>query len=182
MIMIKTIITFIILFSLDNLIGIFMPRTLWGLYVIVPYTLLIAICLYTFYDDNNHLPILAFVFGFIVDIYNANLMGLYAVLLPLIVVVIKKYIIPITPLNFVSLFYMSVIAIMSIEISVYILVTIVTAQTMPLFRFIQHRLMITLVFNAIMLAIIYWPLVKLFRPKDDKKRKIKTVMMDNTRA
>lgn len=170
---IKTIITFIILFSLDNLIGIFMPRTLWDLYVIVPYTLLIAICLHTFYDDDNHLPILVLIFGFVVDIYNANLIGLYATLFLIVVIIIKKYIIPITPLNFVSIFYISVIAIMSIEMSVFILVSFVTTQTMTFFRFIQHRLIITLVFNIIMLAIMYWPLVKLFRPKDDKKRKSK---------
>ena len=179
---IKTILTFIILFSIDNLIGIFMPRTLWGLYVVVPYTLFIAICFYTFYDDNNRLPILALVFGFVVDIYNANLIGLYATLFPIVVMIIKKYIIPITPLNFVSIFYISVTTIMAIELIVFIFVSFVTTQPMPFLRFIQHRLIITLVFNIMMLAIMYWPLVKLFRPKDDKKRKIKTVMTDNTRA
>ena len=170
---IKSIVTFIILFSLDNLIGIFLPRTLWDLYIIVPYLLLIAICLHSFYDDGNRLPILAFVFGFVVDIYNANLIGLYAILFPIVVIIIKKYIVPVTPLNFVSIFYISVIAIMSIEVIVFMLVSLVTTPAMTFFRFIQHRLMITLVFNVIMLTLMYWPLVKLYRPKDDKKRKIK---------
>jgi rod shape-determining protein MreD len=170
---IKTIITFILLFSLDNLIGIFMPRTLWGLYVIVPYSLLIAICLHSFYDDENYLPILAFTFGFLFDIYNANLIGLYATLFPIIVIIIKKYIVPITPFNFVSTFYISVIAIISIEVNLFILVSFAMSQAMTLFRFIQHRLIITLVFNVMMLTIMYWPLVKLFRTKDEKKKKSK---------
>lgn len=180
--LIKRIIAFIILFTLDNLIGIFMPRVLWGMYVIAPYTLLLAICLHSFYDDDNDLPILAFVFGFIVDIYNANLIGLYAILFPIIVIIIKKYIAPMTPFNFVSIFYLSVITIMFVEVVVFILVSFATTVTMTFFRFIQHRLIITLVFNVIMLIILYWPLVKLFQIKDDKKRKIKTVMTDNTRT
>lgn len=178
----KVTLIFITLFSLDNLIGIFLPRTLFGVYVMVPYTLLIAVCLYAFYDDDGHLPLLAFAFGFIVDTYHANLIGLYAVLFPLMVLLIKKYIVPVTPLNFVSIFYMSVSAIMVTEILVFALVRLVTSETMTLLRFVQHRLIITLVFNVLLLALIYWPLVKLFQPKDDKKRKIKTVMTDNTKA
>lgn len=170
---IKTIITFIILFSFDNLIGIFMPRTVWGLYVIVPYTLFIAICLDTFHDENNHLPILALIFGFIVDIYNANLIGLYAALFPIFTIIIKKFIIPITPRNFFSIASISIVAIMIMEITAFILVSFVTTRTMTIFNFIQHRLIITLLFNMMLLAIMYWPLTKLFQSKDHKKRKSK---------
>lgn len=170
--LIKAIITFIIVFSIDNIIGIYMPRTLWGVYVIVPYSLLIAICLYSFYDEENYLPILAFSFGFILDIYNANQLGLYACLFPIIVIIIKKYIVGITPLNFVSIFYISVITIMTIEIVVFIFISIATSPQVSIFGFIQHRLIITSVFNVMLLTIMYWPLVKLFRPKI-KKRKAK---------
>lgn len=170
---IKTLITFTILFSLDNLIGIFMPRTLWGLYEVVPYTLLIAICVHTFYDDKNHLSLFAFIFGFIVDIYNANLLGLYAVLFPTVVIIIKKYIIPITPFNFLSITSISVVTIMFLEISAFILVSFATTTTMTFFTFIQYRLIITLLFNLLMLTILCRPLVNLFQSKDNRGEKSK---------
>jgi len=179
---IKLLLTFIFFFSLDNLLGIFIPRTLFGFYVIVPYSLLIAICLQSFFDDDDHLPIFAFIFGFIVDIYQANLIGLYSALFLIIAVIIKKYIVLITPLNFVSILYITATAIVAVEVIVFALVSFVMRDTMTIFRFLQHRLVITLVFNVLLLTIMYWPLVKIYTPKDDKKRKIKAVMTDNTQT
>jgi len=170
--MIKAIITFIILFTVDNLIVIFFPiQPIFGNYRVVPYLLLIGICLYAFYDKKNYATWLALAFGLIYDIYAVNLLGLYATIFPIIVILIKKYIVEITPVNFVSIFYVTTVAILMVETIVYILVVIITRQTVTVFEFIQYRLIITLIFNIALLAMVYLPLVKILQPKPEKKSK-----------
>ena len=179
--MIKAIIIFTILFTVDNIMVVFFPiRPLFGNYHVVPYLLLIGVCLYPFYDEKNHAPPLAFAFGLIYDMYGTNVLGVYATMFPIIVILIKKNVVPITPVNFVSIFYISMVAILSVETVIYFLVMVITARSMSIFGFIQHRLIITLIFNTLLLAIVYFPLVRIFKSKEEKK--VKTIMMDNTRA
>ena len=166
--MIKAIIIFIILFTIDNLMVVFFPiQPIFGNYIVVPYLLLIGICLSAFYDKKNYASWLAFVFGLIYDIYGTNLLGLYSTMFLIIVILIKK-IVPITPVNFVSIFYVSTVAILAVETIIYFLVMIITTRTMSIFGFIQYRLVITLIFNIILLAIVYVPLVKILKTKEEK--------------
>lgn len=183
--MIKAILTLVVLFSLDNIIVIFFPiQPIFGQYILIPYLLLIGICLSVFYDEGNYSPWLAFVFGFIYDIYAANLIGLYAVMFPIIVLLIKKHIVPVTPVNFVSIFYISMVSILTVETIVFVLVMIImptrSLNILSMIDFIQHRLIITLIFNLFLLILFYLPLTKFLKPKHEKK--IKTIMMDNTSA
>jgi len=179
--MIKALITFIILFTIDNLIVIFFPiQPLFGNYSVVPYVLLIGVCLYSFYDEKNQGPWLALAFGLVYDMYGANLLGLYATMFPIIVILIKKNIVPITPVNFVSIFYVSTVAILTVETIIYVFVMTITTRSLSIFGFIQYRLIITMIFNTILLAIVYLPLVKILKPKEEKK--VKTIMRDNTSA
>lgn len=179
--MIKAILVFITLFSLDNLTAIFFSnQPLFGSYLVVPYLLLIGICLQVFYDEKNYAPWIAFAFGLVYDIYGTNLLGMYATMFPIIVILIKKHVVSITPVNFVSIFYVSIVAILAVETIVYILVIIITTRSMSIFSFIQHRLMSTLIFNTILLLIVYAPLVKILKPREEKK--VKTIMTDNTTA
>jgi len=178
---IKAILTFIILFTIDNIIVIFFPiQPLFGNYNVVPYVLLIGVCLYSFYDEKNQAPWLALALGLVYDMYATNLLGLYATMFPIIVILIKKKIVPITPVNFVSIFYVSTVAILVVETIIYIFVRVITVRSMSVFGFIQYRLVITLIFNTILLAIVYLPLVKILKPKEEKK--VKTIMRDNTSA
>jgi len=190
--MIKAIITFIILFTIDNLIVIFFPiQPLFGNYSVTPHVLLIGVCLYSFYDEKNQAPWLALAFGLVYDMYSANLLGLYATMFPIIVILIKKHIVPTTPVNFVSIFYVSAVAILAVETIIYIFVIavemimyifamVITTRALSIFGFIQYRLIITLIFNTLLLAIVYLPLVKILKPKEEKK--VKTIMRDNTSA
>jgi len=181
--MIKAILTLFILFSLDNLLVIFFPiQPIFGHYILVPYLLLIGVCISVFYDEGNYMPWLAFAFGLIYDMYAANLLGLYAVMFPIIVLLIKKYVVPITPVNFVSIFYISMISILTVETIVYLLVMIIiptrTLNFSGTINFVQYRLIITLIFNLLLLILFYLPLTKFLKPKYE--RKAKTIMMDNT--
>jgi len=179
--MIKAVIVFIILFTMDNLMVLFLPiRPVFGDYNVVPYSLLIGVCMYTFYGKKNHALWLAFVFGLFYDMYGTNLLGLYATMFPIIVFLIKKHLVPITPVNFVSIFYVTTIAILAIETIIYLLVWVITPRSMSLFGFVQHRLIITLIFNILLLAILYLPLIIILRSKEEKG--VKTIMMDNTSA
>ena len=179
--MIKAIIIFIILFTMDNLMVLFFPiQPIFGNYSVVPYLLLIGVCLYVFYDEKNYAPWLAFVFGLVYDMYGTNLLGMYATMFPIIVILIKKNIVPITPVNFVSIFYVSTVAILAVETIIYILVMMITTRSMSIFAFVQYRLVITLIFNIILLGIVYLPLVKILKSKEEKR--VKTIMMDNTSA
>ena len=179
--MIKAIITFIILFTVDNLLVIFFPiQPLFGNYSVVPHVLLIGICLYSFYDEKNQAPWLALVFGLVYDMYGANLLGLYTTMFPIIVILIKKNIVPVTPVNFVSIFYVSTVAILAVETTIYLFVMVITTRSLSIFAFIQYRLVITLIFNIILLSLVYLPLVKILKPKEEKK--VKTIMRDNTSA
>ncbi|MCL1990298.1 MAG: rod shape-determining protein MreD [Defluviitaleaceae bacterium] len=181
----KAMTTFIILFSIDNVLVIFFPiQPVFGNYHIVPYLLLISIVVSVFYDEKNHAPWLALIFGLIYDTYSTNLLGIYAVLFPSLVILMKKYVVPVTPINFVSIFYVSTVSILAAEVIIYLLVMlIIPARALSItstIDFIQHRLMITLMFNMSLLAVIYLPLVKFLKPKHEKK--VKTIMMDNTAA
>jgi len=179
--MIKAILTFIILFTIDNLIVVFFPiQPLFANYSVVPYVLLIGICLYAFYDERNQAPWLALAFGLVYDMYGANLLGLYATMFPLIVILIKKYIVPITPINFVSIFYVSTVAILVVETIIYLFVRVITTWSLSILGFVQYRLVVTLIFNTLLLAVVYLPLVKILKPKEEKK--VKTIMRDNTSA
>ena len=179
--MIKAIIAFVLLFTLDNLLVIFFPiQPIFGNYLVVPYLLLIGLCIYTFYDEKNYSFWLAIVFGLIYDIFATNLLGLYIIMFPTMVMLIKKRLVEVTPVNFISIFYVSTVAILAVEIIVYTFVRIITARNMTLLEFAQYRLFITLIFNTFLLLIFYLPLVKFLQPKSEKK--VKTIMMDNTAA
>lgn len=180
--MIKSLLIFILLFTFDNLLGIFFPlRTLFGSYIVVPYFVLIGFCIHTFYDEDNTLPWIAFAFGLIYDMFGANLLGLYATLFPLLVIIVKKYVIPTTPINFISLFYIATVAILVVETIMYLLVVVITPVNMTIFAFIQYRLIVTIVFNTLVLAVIYPLMVRGLTPKKSK-RKVESIMKNNPRA
>jgi len=167
--MIKALITFIILFTVDNLMVIFLPiRPVFGDYQVVPYLLLIGICLATFFDEKNHVPLLAVIFGLIYDMYATNLLGLYGVMFLVVVNVVKNKLVPVTPVNFVSIFYIVIVAIFTIEIIVYTFVTVITNQAVAIWAFVQYRLIITLIFNTVLLVLSYLPLLKILKPRPEK--------------
>jgi len=171
--MFKAIILFLLLFTLDNIIVIIFPiQPLFGSFIIVPYLVLIGLCFYVFYDEKNYAPWLAFAFGLVYDMYGANLLGIYSTLFPIIVIVIKKFIVPVTPVNFVSMFYIITIEILIVEIVLFSLVRLITNRTMPIFTFVQYRLITTLVFNSIILLFLYGPLIKIFKLQLGKKSKL----------
>lgn len=181
--MIKTILTLIVLFSFDNILVIFFPiQPVFGNYILIPYLLLIGICVSVFYDESNYTLWTALAFGLIYDIYVANLLGLYVVMFPIIVLLIKKYVVSITPINFISISYISVVSILAVETIVYFLVMMIiptrSLSFIGMMDFIQHRLVITLIFNLLLLVIVYVPLIRFLKPKHTKK--VKTIMMDNT--
>lgn len=181
--MIKTILIFILLFTLDNLLGILLPlRSLFGGgYTAVPYLTLIGFCIHTFFDEENHLLWVAFAFGLVYDMFGANLLGLYAALFPLIVFMIKKYIVTVTPINFISLFYIVTVIILAVETIIYLLVIIITPRTTTPWAFIQYRLVVTIVFNTVSLAIIYPLMIRILKPKK-RNKKVKNIMKGNTHA
>ena len=172
--MIKSILIFIFLFTIDNLIGIIFPvRTIFGSYIIVPYLTLIGFCIHAFYDEDNRLPIIAIAFGLVYDMFGANLLGLYTAIFVIIVLLVKKYIVTITPINFISLFYIVTVAILAVETIIYLFVVIVTPRTMSILAFIQYRLVITIIFNTVALAVLYPILNKLLELKKRKLKKSK---------
>lgn len=162
--MIKKMLIFLVLFTLDNLLVIFIPvQPVFGQYVIAPYVLLTGICLSCFFDEKGHVPVLSFVFGLIYDVYGANLIGLYATLFPVLTVVIKRYVVPNTPVNFISIFYVSAVAILIVETAIYTMVNVVIGSELTLIGFVQYRLMITVVFNFMLLGLLYTSLVRWFK-------------------
>jgi len=161
-----------LLFTIDNLLIIFFPlHRVFGEYQLIPYLLLMGICVYTFFAQKNHAIYLALIFGLIYDIYSANVLGLYITIFPLIALFIKKYLVEVTPINFISIFYVTSVAILIVELVVYLFVIIITSQTMSIFAFIQSRLLFTLLFNTLLLAIFYLPMVKTLQFKTEKKSK-----------
>jgi len=181
--MIKTILIFVLLFTLDNLLGINFPlRSLFGGdYSAVPHLTLIGFCIHAFYDEDNRLPWVAFAFGLVYDTFAANVIGLYASMFPIMVLIIKKYIVTVTPVNLISLFYIVAVAILTVETIIYLFVVIITPVSTTPWAFIQYQLVITIVFNTILLAVIYPVLRRILKPKTRKKR-VKSIMKGNTHA
>jgi len=167
--MIKVILTFIVLLTLDNLLVIFLPlQPIASQYTIVPNLFLIGLCFFCFFDQKNIALILAAIFGLIYDIYFTNLIGIHVALFPAIIVVLKRYIVPITPVNFISIGAVSGVSVMVKELVLYLLFTTFSYQVMPLLAFIQYRLFITTIFNLIILLLIYFPLMRIFKSYVEK--------------
>ena len=180
--MIKTILIFVLLFTLDNLLGIIFPlRSLFGDYIAVSYLTLIGFCIHSFYDEENRLLWVAFFFGLVYDMFGANLLGLYSSMFPLLVFIMKKYIAPVTPINFISLFYIVAVAILAVETVIYLFVVTIIGVTTTPWAFIQYRLLTTIIFNIIILTILYPVLIRLLKPKK-RSRKVKNIMKGNTHA
>jgi len=162
--MIKMVLTFIALFTMDNLLMIFMPlQPLFGHYVIVPNVFLIGLGLFCFFDQKKTALILALVFGLIYDVYATNLIGIHVTLFPAIVVVLKTYIVPITPINFISMAAVSGACVLIKELVIYLLFNAFSYQVMSLLSFVQYRLFITGIFNLMIFVLIYLPLIKIFK-------------------
>ena len=170
--MIKIIIIFITLFSLDNLLILFLPiQPIVGNYIVVPNVLLSALCIFCFFDKKNIAPIIAGVFGAFHDLYGNNLFGLYTTLFLLTTVVIKKYVVPSTPINFFSVFYITTTSIIVQEWTTYFLVTTITNRNMTFIDFLQYRLFISIIFNLLTLLISYPFLKKSFEKYHKKNEK-----------
>jgi len=117
----------------------------------------------------------------IYDMFGANLLGLYATLFTVLTIIIKKYLVATTPVNFISLFYIVTVAILAVETIIYLFVVVITPVATSFFAFVQFRLVITIVFNTLALAILYPMLVRMLKPKK-RIRKIKNIMKHDTHA
>ena len=162
--MIKLIFIFTILFALDNLLVIFLPlQPIVGQYIIIPNVFLTCLCIFAFFDKKNKAFILALVFGIFYDLYYTNLIGLHVALFPLLVMTLKKWIVPNTPINFLSMFYITSVAIIIGEWFHYFMVVTIMDIQMTFFHFAQYILFISVLFNAILLIPLYPLLTKAFK-------------------
>jgi len=166
------ILTFFILFTIDNLFAIYQPfSTTFENATFIPYFSLIGLCFYPFFDKKENGFYVATILGLIFDFYATNLIGLYTVLFVMIFYLIKKYIVAVTPINFISLLYVVGLAILFTEIVTFIFVVLFTNISVTMFEFIQTRLMTTLIFNIFNFSLLYLPFTKIFSRIKEKKIK-----------
>jgi len=167
--MIKLILIFTLLFVLDNLLVIFLPlQPAIGQYVIIPNAFLTCLCIFAFFDKRNKGFTLALIFGIFYDLYYTNLIGLHAALFPLLIMILKKWVVPNTPINFLSIFYITSVAIIVGEWFHYFMVVTVMDIQMSFLHFAQHILFISVLFNALLLLPLYPILTKAFKKYNAK--------------
>lgn len=160
---------FLILFTLDLSTIVFLPlHPLISNYFITPNFLFLGLCIFCFFDQKNHVLWVALFTGFIYDVYFTNLIGLHMSLFPLTVIVIKRFVVPISPLNFISLGSAAAVCLLIKDVTIYTFFYIFGHQSATFLYFLQYRFIVTLIFNFIVLLLLYFPLTKSFKAYKEK--------------
>lgn len=162
--MIKLIIIFTTLFSLDNLLVLFLPiQPLVGHYIMVPSTLLMGLCLFAFYEKGKRPLIFAGVLGVLYDLYFTGAFGVYTCIFLISVYVLQQFVAYKIPVNFISMMAIMAASIIFQEVVVYFLVfTMTDINTAPM-HFVQYILFASLFLNLFLLMILYPVLTKQFK-------------------
>lgn len=153
---------FLFLFVFESIFIEFLPLKMFGHEVIfAPRFLLIAILFFTIFGDVKQGILTGFIMGLLFDVVYTGIIGIYLVLFPLIAYLVSK-IMKALQANAVILTFVSLIAIILLEFSVYEMNVLIKITNMEFSVFLKKRLLPTLILNLLITIVIGYPLKRFF--------------------
>lgn len=125
----------------------------------IPRLIVICIVLFSFYIDRKYMILFGILFGLLYDSYYVGVLGLYTSLFPIIIYLSDKMRKILNP-NLLVLVMVLIIHISLVETSLYGFYSVIDVTTIDMSTFLANRLGPTLLLNAILLLVLYYPLKK----------------------
>jgi len=182
----KVIIPIVILYVsllVDGTITSFMMnqlQTSFGL--MIPRLFILSSIILAFHLEPRHMYSLSLLFGFIYDSYYSGVLGIYMAVLMILTYVILHIRRVIEP-HLLILVLLSIILLTINEFFVFAIYRVIDLTAISAQTFMAERLGATLTFNAILMLVLGYPLIKAvqFIDKDEKENSKKTQRMLNIR-
>jgi rod shape-determining protein MreD len=157
----------LLLIAENMFVTIFSPISLGGQSIVVPHFLFIGLLFITLYYDAKLGVIYGAIFGFIFDVVNTEIIGIYLACFPFFTFLISQAM----KVLYANLFVRSLLAIIwiaGLEYLVYGLNYLFGYTTMDNAFFMVHRLIPTLLLNAFVLLFAAYPLFSFLKGLKEK--------------
>lgn len=144
------------LFFLEPVFGLFSPLQVDGeYYYIVPRFLLMFLIFVTVYYNPKSAMIYGLVFGLLYDVFFIDIIGLYAVLYPLMCL-IAGYIVKSVHRNLLVATAATIALTVIFEFILYLFFSFISLISMPVDIFLTTRLLPTMIANSLFLIMLGW--------------------------
>lgn len=155
----------VLLFLLESEFAMFSP-VIWGeqTFILVPRFLILYLIFIAIYYNRNRAMVYGLIFGVLVDVFYINIIGLYAVLYPLICFFASWCVKRIHP----HLLFSTVLAILlmgMLELVLYQFFYLIDFTAMPMNQFLLNRLIPTILANLLFLMMLGWAFQYLIRAR-----------------
>ncbi|WP_428909269.1 rod shape-determining protein MreD [Niallia sp. Krafla_26] len=127
--------------------------------IIVPHFLIVVIIFAAIYGDRKQGLIYGLIFGLLFDIVYTEIIGIYLFIIPL-VTYIAAWMMKLLQTNILVVGIVTLIGIALLELGVYEMNFLIGLTRMDFTSYLQVRLLPTLLFNGIFIAIVAFPLKK----------------------
>ncbi|WP_071395910.1 rod shape-determining protein MreD [Bacillus tuaregi] len=127
--------------------------------IVVPHFLIVAIIFTIIYGNRKHGLMYGFIFGLLFDVVYTEIIGIYLFMLPLVAYIASK-IMKVLQTNVVIVSFVALLGVALLELGVYEMNFIIDRTNMVFSRFVEIRLLPTLILNLIFTVLIAFPLKK----------------------
>lgn len=138
----------------------FAPQFLSSSYTLTPRLLLLLLVTSTYFFPNQPLFFYALLFGVFYDSYYIGILGPYAATLGALVYVQKQLQHYLDSQEYAPAI-LFLVALVLLEMTIYAIYSILGLSAMTLGSFLLSRLLPTVLLNAVLLGILYYPLYRL---------------------
>ncbi|MFD1030503.1 rod shape-determining protein MreD [Metaplanococcus flavidus] len=146
----------LVLFFLEPVFGLFSPLQVDGdYYYIVPRFLLMFLIFVTVYYNPKQAMIYGLVFGLLYDVFFIDIIGLYAVLYPLMCL-IAGYIVKSVHRNLLVATLVTLLLTAFFEFMLYLFFSLISLISVPSDVFLTSRLLPTMIANSLFLVMLGW--------------------------
>lgn len=148
---------------LDGIVmNIFSPYLLDQNVILVPRIMLMLFVVFTMFFPKQPLFLYALLFGVIYDSYYTGIVGIYVTAIASGIYLLKRSQKFISPAP-IMIFIMYIFGIFYVEVFVFAIYTFLGLANIPFAAFLTTRLWPTILLNFFILALAYYPLLKLSR-------------------
>lgn len=146
----------LVLFFLEPVFGLFSPLQFDGdYYYIVPRFLLMYLIFVSVFYNSKSAMLYGLFFGLLYDVFFIDIIGLYAVLYPLMCL-IAGYIVKSVYRNLLVATLATLVLTAFFEFILYLFFSVISLISMPMDVFLTSRLLPTMVANSLFLVMLGW--------------------------
>ena len=146
----------VVLFFLEPVFSLFSPINFGNeLYTLVPRFLIIYLVFIAIYYDRKYAIICGAILGLLYDMFNIDIIGLYAFLYPMICL-IATMLIRYVHRHIVTVMILTLFLIALLELLSYGFASLISITTIEFNEFISNRLVPTMIANSIFVIMFGW--------------------------